>query len=80
MLDDLKGGDAKTNASIIRDLLSGKDEGPHRDLLLYNTAVGLVLADKAKDLSQGIQQAKEILISGAGLAKLEAFRTFSQGK
>ncbi len=79
-LSDLQGGDAKTNANIIHDLFSEKDYGPRYDFLLYNAAIGFVLAGKAKDLAEGIQHAKEILDSGAALAKLEAFRTFSQTK
>ncbi len=76
-LIDLKGGDAATNACIIRDLLAGRDHGPRRDILTYNAAAGLVLADQAKDLKDGIHQALEILSSGAALAKLDAFRDFS---
>lgn len=76
-LNDLKGGDALTNAKIIQALFSGEDRGPRRDFLLYNASAGFVLAGKAKDMHQGIKLADEILASGAARAKLEAFRAFS---
>lgn len=77
-LKELQGGDAALNARIIRNLLSGDDDGPRRDLLLYNTAAGFVLAGKARDLADGMKQGSEILGSGAALARLDAYRAFSQ--
>jgi anthranilate phosphoribosyltransferase len=79
-LEDLKGGDAATNAQIIRDLLAGKDKGPRHDFLAYNASLGFVLTGRAKELHQGIDKAKEILASGAALEKLDAFCAFSKGK
>ncbi|MCC7517857.1 MAG: anthranilate phosphoribosyltransferase [Verrucomicrobiae bacterium] len=76
-LKDLQGGDAALNARIIRNLLSGDDDGPRRDLLLYNAAAGFVLSGKARDLSDGMRQGAEILGSGAALARLDAYRAFS---
>lgn len=77
-LNNLKGGDASTNARIIRELLSGVDQGPRLDLLLYNASVGFVLAGQAKDLQEGIEQARKWVTSGAALAKLDSFIQFSK--
>ncbi|MFZ4695599.1 MAG: anthranilate phosphoribosyltransferase [Verrucomicrobiia bacterium] len=77
-LKELQGGDAEMNARIIRNLLSGDDTGPRRDLLVYNAAAGFVLAGKARDLSDGMRQGAEVLDGGAALARLDAYRAFSQ--
>lgn len=77
-IEELKGGDAKANAEIIRALLSGEDKGPRHDLLAYNASLGFVLAGQARDLIEGIEQARTVLSSGAGLARLDAFCDFSK--
>jgi len=45
-LDDLRGGDAAFNATVVRDLLAGS-KGPVRDAVLLNAAAGVVAADGA---------------------------------
>ncbi len=62
--DALTGGDAKTNAAILRAIFAGKP-GPHRDIVLFNTAAVLVVADIAADLLSGLQQAANTIDSGA---------------
>ncbi|MBI4025132.1 MAG: anthranilate phosphoribosyltransferase [Verrucomicrobia bacterium] len=78
-LNDLRGGDAKTNAQIIYNLLSGTDKGPRRDFVAYNASAGFVLAGQAKNIQHGVERAIEILESRGALAKLDAFRHFSMG-
>ena len=73
---DLKGGDAQENAQILQDILSGSLDGPKRDMVLLNAAAGLVVANKAPDLSEGVALAAELVDSGAAkeiLAKWQAF-------
>ncbi len=77
-LMDLQGGDVVTNVRIIQELFSGKDKGPKRDFLLYNCSLGFVMAGQAKDIAAGIERARDILESGAALAKLDAYREFSK--
>jgi anthranilate phosphoribosyltransferase len=77
-IQDLKGGDAKTNAEIIRNLLSGKEQGPKLDFLVYNASVGFVLSGLAKDIPQGIETAREIVKSGDALKKLDELAAFSK--
>jgi len=70
--EDLKGGDAATNAQAIFDLLDGK-QSAYRDIVLYNAAAALVVADKASDLKGGVIQAAEAIDNGKAkdtLAKL----------
>jgi anthranilate phosphoribosyltransferase len=69
-LSDLKGGDAAFNAQAIRDVLAGK-KGPFRDIVLLNTAAALIVADKAKDLPEGVALAAQSIDSGAAARALE---------
>jgi len=82
-LDDLRGGDAARNADIARGVLAG-DTGPVRDIVLLNTAAGLVSWDLAHDHTLAEQDirarfrdklavAAEAIDSGAAAAKLEAW-------
>ncbi|HSR36640.1 MAG TPA: anthranilate phosphoribosyltransferase, partial [Desulfurivibrionaceae bacterium] len=70
---DLKGGDAKGNAAIIRALLAG-ERGPKRDVVLLNAAYALMAAGKADDVKAGMALATEAIDSGRAqvdkLAKL----------
>jgi anthranilate phosphoribosyltransferase len=63
-LDDLKGGDASTNADALRALLDGL-RGPYRDIVLLNSAGALVVAGQVDDLAAGVARAAEVIDSGA---------------
>ena len=69
-LADLKGGDRKENASILREILAGRDRGPKRDAVLLNSAAALFVAGKAKSLTEGIEHAIQLIDGGAASAKL----------
>ena len=75
--EDLKGGDAQTNAEIITTILSG-EKSPRRDIVLINAGAGLVAADKASDLHQGIQAAADAIDSGRAMEKLTALVQFTR--
>jgi anthranilate phosphoribosyltransferase len=60
----LVGGDAVTNAKLLRAVLAG-DEGPHRDLVLLNGAAALMVAGLAPDFAGGIEMARTSIDSGA---------------
>ncbi len=60
---DLKGGDAETNAKAIRDLCDGQ-AGPYRDVVVFNAAGALIIAGKAKDLKDGAAQAQAAIDGG----------------
>lgn len=64
------GGDAGTNARILREVLEGK-RGPHRDVVLLNAAPAIVAGEGAGDLRGGIERAAQAVDSGAALDKLE---------
>lgn len=75
-LDDLRGGDAKENAAIIRRILAGEERGPRRDVVLFNAAAAL--AAEHGDLRAGLEEARASIDSGAALAKLEALVAFGR--
>jgi anthranilate phosphoribosyltransferase len=70
-LNDLCGGDGETNARIVREILTGRDQGPKRDAVLLNTAAALFVAGQANSLQQGWEQAALAIDSGRAQKKLE---------
>ncbi|MBW2472164.1 MAG: anthranilate phosphoribosyltransferase [Deltaproteobacteria bacterium] len=77
-LADLKGGDTPDeSATILRDVLGGAD-GPKRSMLLLNSGAALYVAGRVPGLKTGVEQAADILDSGAALAKLDALIKFSR--
>lgn len=68
-LAELKGGDAADNARITRRILSNQEQGPMRDAVLFNAAMGLAVPDG--DWQSALQRARASLDSGAALAALE---------
>ncbi|WP_049573662.1 anthranilate phosphoribosyltransferase [Nonomuraea sp. SBT364] len=62
--DALRGGDARHNAAVARDMLAG-EQGPVRDIVLLNAAAALVAAD-------GAPQAEALTTALAGAYKRAA--------
>lgn len=75
---DLMGGDASENARLLRGILSGEVNGAKRDVVLLNAAAALLAAGKVADYAEGIAVARESVVSGRALAKLDALIAFSQ--
>ena len=74
----LVGGGPEENAGIVRDVLSGKDRGPKRDVVLLNTAVCLYMGDGATTLRDCVRRAADTIDSGAAYAQMERFVACSQ--
>jgi anthranilate phosphoribosyltransferase len=73
--EDLRGGDAATNADVVRRLLAG-DRGPVRDTVVLNAAAALaadpgLTGDLVGELREMSQRAAEAIDSGAAAALLE---------
>jgi len=62
--ESLKGGDAATNAAIVRSVLNG-DAGPQRDVVLLNAGAALFVAGQAQTVKAGIATAAAAIDSGA---------------
>jgi anthranilate phosphoribosyltransferase len=75
-IDAISGGDATTNAVIIRDILGGK-KSACRDVVLLNAAAGFVAAGRANDLSHAMALAAQSIDSGAAATKLNALIRFT---
>lgn len=76
--EDLKGGDAATNAAAVRALLGG-EHGPFRDIVIFNSAAALQIAGKASNLAGGAELAAQAIDSGAALERLNKLVTVSNG-
>ncbi|MCA9947417.1 MAG: anthranilate phosphoribosyltransferase, partial [Anaerolineales bacterium] len=68
-IDDFVGGTPEENAQITHDILSGKDKGPRRDIVLLNAAA--VLSLERADWAVGLAAARESIDSGAALDTLQ---------
>ena len=62
-LEALAGGDAETNAEILRGVFAG-ERGPRRDVVVMNAAAVLVVADLARDFLDGARLAEETIDQG----------------
>jgi anthranilate phosphoribosyltransferase len=69
-LEDLAGGDAETNADIIRAILNGEDQGPKREAVLLNAGAALFVAGAADSISAGFDLAAVVIDDGRAAAKL----------
>jgi anthranilate phosphoribosyltransferase len=75
--ETLRGGDAQTNAAIVRDVLDGSP-GPARDVVLLNTGAALFVAGEAGSVQDGIARAAEAIDSGGAKRVLQQLVTVSQ--
>jgi anthranilate phosphoribosyltransferase len=75
-LEQLRGGDAATNARLLLNVLEG-ERSPYRDVVLANAAAALTLAGKAQNFMEGTERAAEAIDTGAARAKLRALVEFT---
>lgn len=74
-LSDIRGGSAKDNAVITRNILAGQ-RSPRRDMVLLNAAAALLIARRVDNLLEGVHLAAELIDSGLAadvLARLIAY-------
>jgi anthranilate phosphoribosyltransferase len=67
---DWGGGDAITNAALVRGVVGGTDRGPKRDAVLLNAGAALFVAGAARNLTEGWQLAAETIDAGKVTQKL----------
>ncbi len=75
-LDEVRGGEASENASIVEKILRGA-KGPQRDIVLFNAGAVLSLAGKAEGIKEGVEMAAGVIDSGQALNVLENLRKIS---
>lgn len=70
---ELVGGNPEENKRIALDILSGKEQGAKRNVVVLNAGVCLYIAGKSESIAEGIEFAKKMIDSGKALNQLEAF-------
>jgi anthranilate phosphoribosyltransferase len=68
--EHLKGGDPDVNAIALSAVLNG-EPGSYRDIVIYNSAAALLIAQKADDLKDGAAQAASAIDNGDAMKTLE---------
>lgn len=77
-LAEIRGGaTAAEAAALLREVLQGA-QGPRLDMVLLNAGAALMAAGKAADLPAGVAMARQVIASGAALAKMEALVAFGR--
>ena len=69
-LSQILGGDAQYNAAAMSSVLEGEPSA-YRDIVLLNAGAALVIADKAEELTDGVNQAATAIDDGHAKAALE---------
>ncbi|MGN8000622.1 anthranilate phosphoribosyltransferase [Sphingomonas sp. 22176] len=72
----IRGGDPEYNALALRRLLQG-EHGAYRDAVLLNAAAALMVAGRADDLRDGVEEAAEMLDNGLANALLDCWIAFA---
>lgn len=70
-IDELKVTDAKMSAKVIRDILTGKEKGPRKDIVILNAAAAIIVAGLADDFGSAMKLASVAVSDGRALACLE---------
>jgi len=76
--EELRGGTAVENAASIRAVFAGATGG-RRSAILLNAAGAIAAGGHARDLSEGLELAREALDGGAASERLEQLVAFSKG-
>jgi anthranilate phosphoribosyltransferase len=77
-ISELLGGDAPTNAVILRGILEGNICDAKRDVTLLNAGAAMVAGGKAVTIQDGIGLAQDVVDGGAAVAKLDALIAYTQ--
>ncbi len=74
---ELLGGDADRSVEILRSALGGQ-AGPASDIVALNAGAAFYVGAAAGDIGEGVAHARELMLSGEALAKLDAFVAFTR--
>ena len=73
-VSDLQGGDAAENATLLKNILNGKEQGPKRDIVVLNAAAAIACAGLEDDLGTAIKKASTLIDEGEALERLVRFQ------
>jgi anthranilate phosphoribosyltransferase len=76
-VNQLMVADARTSAKVLRDILTGKEKGPRRDIVILNAAAAIIAGNLADDFESAINLANASVSDGRALACLERLIEFS---
>lgn len=68
--------DVQRDALVLLGVLTGREQGPCRDIICLNAAPLLYVMGKVQDLREGIEMARRTLDSGAAVSKLRDWVTW----
>jgi len=69
--EDVEGGDAKYNADLTKRIFKNEEKGAPKNMLILNAGASFVAGGKAKNLTDGVKMAKEVIEGGLAYKKLE---------
>lgn len=75
-LQDLQGGDARLNATILENVFSGQ-EGAVADALILTAGAAVWVFDRANSLEEGIEIARQALQRGDAMEVLQKWKSLS---
>ena len=70
-LKAILGGEAAQNAQILYNIFENKATDAQRDIVLLNTACALMVNGDARDIQEGIEMAREAIMTSAATKKLK---------
>ena len=70
-IEGLTVNDAKSSASVIKDILSGEENGPRKDIVILNAAAAIIAVGMADDFASAVKKAQASISEGKALASLE---------
>jgi len=78
-IEELKITGAEEGAEIIRGILSGKQAGQRKDIVVINAAAAIIAGNLADDFEAAIKKADESVSSGEAMKCLEKLIEVSNG-
>jgi anthranilate phosphoribosyltransferase len=78
-VQQLKVTDAKTSAKVLRDILSGRQTGPRKDIVILNAAAAIIVGNLADDFESAIKLAQASVGDGKAQRCLEKLIEISNG-
>jgi anthranilate phosphoribosyltransferase len=72
-LKEIIGGTPEENAEITKNILSGKEKGAKRDIVLMNAGLGIYVGRDDISMEDAVKLAAEMIDSGKAYKKMEEF-------
>jgi anthranilate phosphoribosyltransferase len=76
---ELKGGDAAVNALYVMNVITGKDKGCRRDIVVLNAAAAIIAGESAENFESAIALAQESIDNGSAYECLRKMIEISNG-